>query len=98
MPITQTLPNRKEVDLVSPFVSTLIIVFFLFFIDEGYYDFRWMKEWGNWLVFVIYMIIFFPLQWLISYFVFYKLSGWKKAAAMVGLTVPATILLLWLVF
>ena len=98
MPITQTLPRRKEVDFNSPLVSTFIIVMFLFFIDEGYYDFRWMKEWGNWLVFVIYMIIFLPIQWLISQFLFARINGWKKTAAMVGLTVPVTLLLIWLVF
>ena len=97
MPLTQSLPNHKEVDLLSPFVSTLIIVMFLFFIDEGYYDFRWMAEWGNWMVFSIYLLIFFPVQWLISHFIFNKLTGWKKTAAMVGFTVPATLLLLWFV-
>ena len=96
MPLTQSLPSRREVDPLSPLVATFIIVMFLFFIDEGYYDFRWMKEWGNWLVFGIYMIIFFPIQWLLSQFLLFKLTGWKKMAAMVGLTIPITILLLWL--
>jgi hypothetical protein len=97
MPLTQSLQNHKEVDLISPLVSALIIVLFLFFIDEGYYDFRWMAEWGNWLVFVIYMIIFFPVQWIISHFVFRRLEGWKKVLAMVTLSVPSTLLFFWLI-
>ena len=97
MPLTQSLPSRKEVDLLSPLVASFIIVMFLFFIDEGYYDFRWMKEWGNWLVFCIYMIIFFPIQVLISQFLFYKLTGWQKMAAMAGLTIPVTFLFFWLI-
>lgn len=95
---TQTLPVRKTEDLIAPLISAFLIVMFLFFIDEGYYDFRWMKEPGNWLVFVIYMIIFFPIQWGISHFVFNKLTGWKKTVAMMGISIPLSLILLWLVF
>lgn len=42
-----------------PLMLSFIITQFLFFIDEGYCDFRWMKSGGNWLVFVIYLIIIF---------------------------------------
>ena len=94
----QTLQVRKTEDLITPLISSFLIVMFLFFIDEGYYDFRWMKEAGNWFVFGIYMIIFFPIQWGISHFVFYKLTGWKKTAAMVGISIPLTLIFLWLVF
>lgn len=93
-----TLPLRKTEDLISPLISAIFIVMFLFFIDEGYYDFRWMKEPGNWVVFVVYMLIFFPVQWGISHFVFHKLNGWKKTAAMVGISLPLSLLLLWIVF
>ncbi len=95
---TQTLQARKQEDLISPLISAFLIVMFLFFIDEGYYDFRWMKDSGNWLVFVIYMIIFFPIQWGISHFVFSKLTGWKKTAALVGISILLSLFLLWLVF
>ena len=91
----QTLQVRKTEDLITPLISAFLIVMFLFFIDEGYYDFRWMKEAGNWFVFVIYMIIFFPIQWGISHFVFSPLTGWKKTAAMVGLSIPLSLLLFW---
>ena len=39
-----------------PLWVSLILTLFLFFIDEGYYDFRWMKDLGNWFVFVIYVV------------------------------------------
>jgi hypothetical protein len=93
---TQSLPARQSEDLVSPLISALLIVMFLFFIDEGYYDFRWMKDPGNWFVFMIYMIIFFPVQWGISHFVFSRLAGWKKTAALVGITIPLALILFWL--
>jgi hypothetical protein len=94
---TQTLQVRKTEDLISPLIAAFLIVMFLFYIDEGYNDFRWMKDPGNWFVFVIYMIIFFPVQWVISHFVFGKLIGWKKIVAMVGISIPLSLTVLWLV-
>jgi hypothetical protein len=93
---TQSLPARPSEDLISPLISSLFIVMFLFFIDEGYYDFRWMKDPGNWFVFMIYMIIFFPIQWGISHFVFSRLTGWKKLVALVGITIPLSMILFWM--
>lgn len=93
---TNTVPIRKEIDLISPFIAAMLIVLFLFFIDEGYYDFRWMREWGNWFVFGIYLLIFFPVQWLISHFLFRQLTGWKKILAMVSINVPVIIGLMWI--
>ncbi|HEY3387245.1 MAG TPA: hypothetical protein VGK46_12090 [Saprospiraceae bacterium] len=94
---TQVLSDSRKSEILLPLFSAFLIVNFLFFIDEGYYDFRWMAEWGNWLVFGIYMIMFFPIQWGISHFLFPRLTGWKKIAALVGLTLPLTILLFWIV-
>jgi hypothetical protein len=98
MSLTQILPARKSEDLLSPLVSTFLIVLLLFYVDEGYYNFNWMADWGNWFVFGIYVLIIFPVQWAVSHFIFHKLSGWKKTAAMVGVTFPASILFIWLVF
>ncbi|MGB0177283.1 MAG: hypothetical protein ACPF9D_08955 [Owenweeksia sp.] len=46
-------------------LSSVLVTLFLFFIDEGYYDFRWMKDWGNWIVFVIYVAGIYFGQWLV---------------------------------
>jgi putative effector of murein hydrolase len=48
-------------------LASFIITQILFFIDEGYYDFRWMKEFGNWMVFIIYMGVLFGLQTLLFF-------------------------------
>lgn len=42
-----------------------IFTSFLFFIDEGYYDFNWTKRLVNWVVFAIYALPIFLLQFLI---------------------------------
>lgn len=48
------------------------VTLFLFYIDEGYYNFKWMLNIGNWVVFAIYVSILFFAQWLIIKTVTYK--------------------------
>ncbi len=43
-------------------IVSFLFVNFLFFIDEGWYDLRWMKQPGNWLVFALYLGILFGSQ------------------------------------
>ncbi|MGB0806603.1 MAG: hypothetical protein ACPGRC_07925 [Salibacteraceae bacterium] len=44
---------------------TLFVVNALFFIDEGYYSFYWMLNWGNWVVFIIYFGVLYVIQTLL---------------------------------
>ena len=93
-----TTPNTSRDSLLIPLTSAFIITFFLFFIDEGYYDFRWMMSWGNWIVFVMYLILLFPVQWAISHFLFRKFQGTQKALLMLGIGIPITLALFyWIV-
>lgn len=43
-------------------IAAFLFVNFLFFIDEGWYDLRWMKQSGNWLAFALYLGILFGSQ------------------------------------
>lgn len=36
-------------------LCAISITFILFFVDEGYYNFQWMQNIGNWVVFVVYV-------------------------------------------
>lgn len=79
--LTTNRPIRREF-LIS-FVVAFLITNFLFFIDEGYYDFRWMKEAGNWFVFLVYVLIQFAGQlgvfWLAKKTGRTNLSPWFAA-------------------
>lgn len=94
--MNSTLPasTSPSYTWLAPLASTLGILFFLFFIDEGYYDVRWMADAGNWVVFFMYFIIMLPIQLGISEFVFQKATGRKKVLLMVGVSMPVTILLM----
>lgn len=43
-------------------LNAIVITLFLFYIDEGYYNFNWMKEKGAWLIFSIYVMLIASLQ------------------------------------
>ncbi|ESU27170.1 hypothetical protein FLJC2902T_21420 [Flavobacterium limnosediminis JC2902] len=47
-------------------VNSFLISQLLFFIDEGYYDFRWMTNIGNWLVFIFYLVVLTGILYLIN--------------------------------
>jgi len=57
-------------------LSSSIVTLFLFYIDEGYYSFAWMKSIGAWIVFGIYTFVFFAIQTVL----FHLLTKKKKAA------------------
>lgn len=63
MPMVQgTTAPRPRAILLQMFISTVLLMNVLFFIDEGWYDLRWMQQAGNWFVFGVYCIILFLLQ------------------------------------
>ena len=58
----QTKSNKQAYILLG---SSVIITLFLFYIDEGYYNFKWMLQLSNWFAFVIYIIPIFGFQLLV---------------------------------
>lgn len=83
-------------DLLIPLISSLIITLILFYMDEGYYNFKWMLSWGNWIPFVIYVAIFFAVQLFLNWLIFHRLLGWNNGFALSMLSLVAgLIFLLW---
>lgn len=80
---TQSVKTNSKDILILAFIA-MLITSFLFFIDEGYYDFRWTKNPGNWLVFFIYAAPIFLLE-LLSYSVFLK--RYNQGAGKLALSV-----------
>ncbi len=62
---TKIVLSNRTVGIIL--LSTFAFIFFLCFIDEGYYDFRWMKNLGNWVVFFLYWMILFWLGIGVAY-------------------------------
>jgi hypothetical protein len=55
-------------ELLFPLLSALFITLFLFYIDEGYYNFNWMLKASNWTAFIIYFVPLFGTPFLLIQF------------------------------
>ena len=71
--ISQTKKNNDSYLLVFLLVSVLI-TFVLFYMDEGYYNLKWMATGFNWVIFLVYTLILFLPQVILSVFVFSKIT------------------------
>lgn len=70
-----SLPNKQAATLWIPLLIAVVTTLFLFYIDEGYYDFRWTENAGNWFVFVIYVGMIWGLQLVLGWLLFRKAQG-----------------------
>ncbi len=97
MTTTENLELQRKYDMLIPFLSALVIVLFLSYIDEGYYDFRWMSDPGSWVAFGMYIAVFFALLSLVYNFGLTFLKGRTKNLVMLGVITPGLIfLILWI--
>lgn len=71
MTAIQTKSNKQELVLLA---SSIALTLFLFYIDEGYYNFRWMLTLSNWFAFIIYVIPIFGFQLLVLKLIGKKIS------------------------
>lgn len=58
---------------IYPLLIAVAITSILYYIDQGFYTFKWMLNFGNWIAFFIYTVGIYLLQ-LIIIFPFYKLA------------------------
>jgi hypothetical protein len=63
--IQSSLLDKK---IYTAFIIAVGVTLFLFFIDEGYYNFNWMKDAANWFAFIIYVTLLFVPQLLLIVF------------------------------
>ena len=81
-----------------PLISATLVSLILLFLDEGYLSFQWMTRWGNWMVFVIYLLILFSTQALILKFMAGK-DMTRNAARLTSLAgIPVGLAILFMVF
>ena len=82
-------------------LSTICVTLFLGFIDEGYYNFNFLLDFGNWIVLGVYGIGIYCCQWFLLNVVLAKVkSNWKKgfsifAGSLVGVLVMAGFFTVW---
>lgn len=74
----QIAHNTRTNSILILAFSSILITFFLFYIDEGYYNLDWMKKIGNWIIFVPYALVFFLSQLFLLKVVLKKYNGVGK--------------------
>jgi hypothetical protein len=52
-----------------------LITMYLFYLDEGYYNFYWMRNFGNWILFLIYGSFLLFGQLLVKRFMLASYTG-----------------------
>ena len=79
--------DKKEVFTI-PLIIAAVATFTLFFIDEGYYDLRWMLNLGNWIAFIIYTIALLFGQVIANVVILRNYKGNSKIAWSAFIGVP----------
>lgn len=54
--------EKRKKGILTFAISSILITMFLFLIDEGFYNFKWMADPGNWVAFIIYSVPMFLIQ------------------------------------
>ena len=96
---TQSISKKDNKSLYFMLFAAGFITLFLFFIDEGFYNFNWMSDPGNWIAFVIYISLIFGSQFVV-YWLFsqLKVSRRKLGWSIVMGTVIALLLAFFVIF
>lgn len=98
MPNIEGSSGNKLKEFNIPTFTSVLVIFFLFFIDEGYYNFNWMKEPGNWVAFVIYLLAFIFGQTIARFLILKKYSGKYRTALVSILGIPIGFAFIMLLF
>jgi len=53
-------------DLGVKLIIAILLTNILFYIDEGYYNLKWMNSPGNWIAFALYVTVMVLFQWITS--------------------------------
>lgn len=88
--------NKKAV--FTSLLYSCLIILFLFYIDEGYYNFQWMKQTGNWIVFGLYLAIFSLGQLITHRLILKPYKGGHKTTLTSVIGIPLGFGLILLVF
>ncbi len=90
--------NNKSFKEYTPMViSSIIVTLVLLYVDEGYYNFNWMANIGNWIVGAFYAGIITLIQIAIYKLVLFPLQGTLRTGLSIGIGVFVTLTILFFV-
>jgi len=96
---TQTFQSETEAKkFLFPLYISIIITLFLFYIDEGFYNFKWMLNLGAWLVFFFYVSVIYVAQLILIVPVFRFAPKFILTVTRIILIILAVLFLAFVVF
>jgi hypothetical protein len=69
-------------------IVAIVVTTFLFFIDEGYYNFNWTKTLSNWFFFLAYTFFIFLGQTITYRYILKRFKGESKGVLTSLIGVP----------
>jgi hypothetical protein len=81
--------TENRLNVITPFAVSILIVMYLFFIDDGSYSFEWMLKPWNYYPFAVYVAGFMLGQLIVASFLFGKLNGLVNTITVFVLGLPA---------
>ena len=78
-------------------VSAVIVTLALLYIDEGYYNFSWMSNIGNWIVGAVYAGIIAAIQIAIYKLVLFPLKGNMRTGLSIGIGIFTALTILFFI-
>lgn len=83
-------------------IISAVLTLYLFYIDEGYFSFQWMKSFGNWIIYIVYVAIIFLIQFgigsLVSFITSKLISDKYKQRTFLFAGITPIVVFLFLLF
>jgi hypothetical protein len=97
MVTAETYRRHYTAQILVHLFSAACITAWLFYRDEGFNSFAWMRDPGAWVVFVPYVLVFTIVQFTLRRLLSGFLSSWPLTvtACASGLLITLTCLFIW---
>jgi hypothetical protein len=78
--------SRSSWHMMLHLAFAALITSYLFYLDEGFYSFMWMRNIGNWILFTVYGSFFLLGQLLVKYLMLRGYTGFLQTflACIIG--------------
>lgn len=88
MPENKVIQSTHTKAILLSLLNSTLIILFLFYIDEGYYNFNWMQNIGNWIAFTFYILAFSTGQLITHQLILTHYKGSNKIAFTSVIGIP----------
>ncbi len=93
----QNESNESLKEFIPMIISAIIVTLALLYIDEGYYNFDWMANIGNWIVGIFYAGAISLIQIAVYKLILFPLKGTIRTGLSIGIGIFVALTILFFV-